>query len=101
MVELFILWNVAAARADGGQDNDFSSGAIGVWIVLQILIWPLSMFLLLWQRFGLRWYTSLIVASAFTLIGFLLWADSFYYVVGMVAAVVAACVVANEVVSNS
>ena len=101
MIELFILWNVAAARADSGEDNDFTSGAIGVWIVLQILIWPLSVFLLLWQRLGLRWYTSLITASAFTLIGYLLWADNFYLLVGMIAAVAAACVVANEVVSDS
>jgi hypothetical protein len=101
MIELLILWNVAAARADRGEDSDFTSGAIGVWIIVQILIWPLSMFLLLWQRFGMRWYTALISAVAFTGVGYLLWADSFYLVVGMIATVAAACVVANEVVSNS
>ena len=99
MIELLILWNVAAARADLGEDNDFSTGLIAVWIMLQILIWPLSILALL-IKLGVHWLPSLIAASAFTTIGYLLWGENFYYSLGMIGMVAAACVVAKHVVDN-
>jgi len=102
MVELFILWNVAAARADRAEDNDFeASGLLPVWAMLQLFIWPLSLFFLLWQKFGLRWYTSLITASAFTAVGYLIWKENFYFLIGFISVFAAVCIIAWEVLSDS
>jgi hypothetical protein len=102
MIELFILWNVAAARADANnEDTDFTTGAVVVWALLQILIWPVSMWLLLWKRFGVEWGWALGITSTFTSLGILIAQDSFYWVVGFLAAVVAFSLIAKEVVSDS
>jgi hypothetical protein len=102
MVELFILWNVAAARADRAEDDDFTaSGLLPVWAMLQLFIWPLSLFFLLWQKLGLRWYMSLITASAITAVGYLKWGENFYFLIGFISVFAAVCVIAYEVVSDS
>jgi len=102
MIELLILWNVAAARADhGSEDTDATTGVIVVWALLQILLWPISMWLLLWKRFGVEWGWALGITSTFTSLGVFIAQDSFYLVVGMLASVVAFSLIAKEVVSDS
>jgi hypothetical protein len=102
MIELFILWNVAAARADQrSEDTDFTTGVVVIWALLQILIWPVSMWLLLWKRLGLDWGWALGITTTFTSLGILIAQDSFYWVVGFLASVVAFSLIANEVVSDS
>ena len=104
MIELFILWNVAAARADmsSGEDDDFAaSGLIPVWALLQVLIWPISMWLLLWRRFGVEWGWALGITSTFTSLGIFIAQDSFYWVVGLIMSVGAFTLIAKEVLSNS
>jgi hypothetical protein len=101
MIELLILWNVAAARADQSEDTDATTGVIVVWAVLQILIWPVSMWLLLWKRLGVEWAWALGITSTFTSLGLLIAQDSFYWVVGFLASVVAFSLIAKEVVSDS
>jgi hypothetical protein len=102
MIELLILWNVAAARADYAEDNDFSAaGIVSVWALLQVLLWPISMWLLLWKRFGVEWGWALGITSTFTSLGVFIAQDNFYLVVGMLASVVAFSLIAKEVVSDS
>ena len=103
MIELLILWNVAAARADANnqEDTDFTTGAVVIWALLQIVIWPLSMWLLLWRRFNVRWTWALGITSTFTSLGILIAQDSFYWVVGLLMSVVAFSLIAKEVVSDS
>ena len=104
MIELFILWNVAAARADNssGEDTDLTpSGLLPVWAMLQILIWPLSMWLLLWKRFGVEWGWALGITSTFTSLGIFLAQDSFYWVVGLIMSFGAFTVITKEFLSNS
>jgi hypothetical protein len=102
MIELFILWNVAAARADNAsEDTDGTTGVIVVWALLQILLWPISMWLLLWKRFGVEWGWALGITSTFTSLGVFIAQDSFYLVVGMLASVAAFSLIAKEVVSDS
>jgi len=103
MIELFILWNVAAARADAGnqEDTDFTTGAVVIWALLQIVIWPVSMWLLLWKRVGVEWGWALGITSTFTSLGIFIAQDSFYWVVGFLASVVAFSLIAKEVVSDS
>jgi hypothetical protein len=101
MIELFILWNVAALRSDQQEDTDFSSGLIAVWIMLQIFIWPLSIFLVLWKRFGLKWFPSFIIAgSTLTWGWWLLGGENFFFGMGMLAMVAAASVVAHYVTNE-
>ena len=101
MIELLILWNVAAARADQSEDTDATTGVIVVWAMLQILIWPVSMWLLLWKRLGVEWAWALGITSTFTSLGILIAQDSFYWIVGFIASVVAFSLIAKEVVSDS
>jgi hypothetical protein len=104
MIELFILWNVAAARADAndGYNDDFTpSGLLPVWAMLQILIWPLSLWLLLWKRLGVEWGWALGITSTFTSLGIFIAQDSFYWVVGLIMSVVAFILITKEVLSNS
>jgi len=104
MIELLILWNVAAARADmsSGENDDFSAGSLlPVWAMLQILIWPISLWLLLWKRFGVEWGWALGITSTFTSLGVFIAQDSFYLVVGMLASVAAFSLIAKEVMSDS
>jgi hypothetical protein len=104
MIELFILWNVAAARADmsSGENDDFSaSGLLPVWAILQILIWPISMWLLLWRRLGIDWGWALGITSTFTSLGIFIAQDSFYWVVGLIMSVGAFTLIAKEVLSDS
>jgi hypothetical protein len=104
MIELFILWNVAAARTDmsSGENDDFSPGTlVSIWALLQILIWPLSMWLLLWRRFGVEWGWALGITSTFTSLGILIAQDSFYWVVGFIMSVGAFILIAKEVLSDS
>jgi hypothetical protein len=104
MIELFILWNVAAARADAraGYDDDLSPGSLlPVWALLQILIWPLSMWLLLWRRFGVEWGWALGITSTFTSLGIFLAQDSFYWGVGLLMSVGAFILITKEVLSDS
>jgi hypothetical protein len=97
MIELLILWNVAAARADQAENTDMTHGVIAAWVMLQILIWPISIFALL-RKLGVRWLPSLIAASAFTIIGYLLWGENFYFLLGGIAVFAAASLVAKSVV---
>jgi hypothetical protein len=98
MIELLILWNIAAARADQQEENtDFTYGVIAAWVMLQVLIWPISVFALL-MKLGMRWLPSLITASAFTIIGYLIGGESFYFVLGFIAVFAAASLVAKSVV---
>jgi hypothetical protein len=104
MIELFILWNVAAARVDNssGENSDFSAGSVlPVWAMLQILIWPISMWLLLWKRLGVEWGWALGITSTFTSLGILIAQDSFYWVVGLIMSVGAFTLIAKEVLSDS
>jgi hypothetical protein len=104
MIELFILWNVAAARADNssGEDTDFTAqGLLPVWAMLQILIWPISMWLLLWKRLGVEWGWALGITSTFTSLGIFLAQDSFYWVVGFIMSVGAFILITKEVLSDS
>lgn len=100
MIELLILWNVAALRSDGERDNDFSSGAIAVWIMLQILLWPFSLFAILWKRVGWSWWASLVATGTTVTWGYWLWGENFYFSMGMLGMVAAACVVAYAVVND-
>jgi hypothetical protein len=102
MIELFILWNVAAARADNGsEDTDATTGVIVVWAVLQILIWPISMFALLWKKVGMRWDRALIVSGIVMTWGLWLGGENFFFGMGMLAVVAAFSVIAYQVVSDS
>jgi hypothetical protein len=103
MIELFILWNVAAARVDAsdGEDNDFTTGLVVVWAMLQILIWPISMFALLWKRVGMRWYQALLASGVVMTWGLWLGGENFFFAVGMLAVVVACSLIAKEVLSDS
>jgi hypothetical protein len=101
MIELLILWNVAAARADQSEDTDETTGIIVIWALLQIVIWPVSMWLLLWRRLGVEWGWALGITSTFTSLGLLIAQDSFYWIVGFLASVVAFSLIAKEVVSDS
>ena len=101
MIELFILWNVAAARADQGEDTDFTTGLVVVWGVLQILIWPISMFALLWKKVGMRWDRALIVSGIVMTWGLWLGGENFFFGMGMLAVVAAFSVIAYVVVSDS
>jgi hypothetical protein len=96
MIELLILWNVAAARADASEDSDFSSGAIAVWIMLQILIWPISMFALLWKKVGMRWDRALIVSGIVMTWGLWLGGENFFFSMGMIFIVLAGILVGKE-----
>lgn len=98
MIELFILWNVAAARVDAnnGEDDDFTTGAVLVWAVLQILIWPLSMFALLWKRVGMRWYQALLASGVILTWGFWLGGENFFFGMGMIAVVAAFTMIAKQ-----
>ena len=100
MIELFILWNVAAARADNYSGED-DNNLLPVWALLQILIWPLSMWLLLWKRLGIDWGWALGITSTFTSLGILIAQDSFYWVVGLIMSVGAFTLIAKEVLSDS
>jgi hypothetical protein len=102
MIELLILWNVAAARADAShEDTDFTTGIVVVWAVLQIFIWPLSMFALLWKKARMRWDRALIVSGIVMTWGLWLGGEDFFFGMGMIAIVAAFSVIAKEVVSNS
>ena len=104
MIELFILWNVAAARADmsSGENDDFSAGSLlPVWAVLQVLIWPISLWLLLWRRFGVEWGWALGITSTLTSLGIFIAQDSFYWVVGLIMSVGAFILITKEVLSDS
>lgn len=87
-------------REEGRPDNDFSSGLIAVWIMLQILIWPISLFVILWQKLRWNWFVSLIAAAAFTTLGYLAWGDNFYFLLGALGIVAAASVVTYAIVWN-
>lgn len=100
MIELFILWNVAALRSEGKEDNDTTTGAIAVWIMLQILIWPISMFTVLWQKTKLRWDQALIVSLIVLTWGIWLGGENFFFTMGMLFMVAAAILVAKFVVDN-
>lgn len=103
MIELFILWNVAAARADAsdGYDDDFTPGGLlPVWALLQILIWPVSMFALLWKKVGMRWYQALLASGVILMWGFWLGGENFFFGMGMISVVAACSVIAKEVISN-
>lgn len=97
MLELLILWNVGALRQERQEDNDFSSGIIAVWIMLQLLTWPLSLIAIL-RKVGLPWLISILAASAFTFIGYLIGGESFYLGMGILSMIAAACLVAYAVV---
>jgi hypothetical protein len=101
MIELFILWTVAAARADQGEDTDFTTGTVVVWAVLQILIWPISMFALLWKKVGMRSDRALIVSGIVMTWGLWLGGENFFFGMGMLAVVAAFSVIAYVVVSDS
>jgi hypothetical protein len=101
MIELLILWNIGAARADQAEDTDFTTGLIVVWAVLQIVIWPVSLWLLLWKRFKVEWGWALGITSTFTSLGLLIGQDSFYWIVGFIMSAVAFSLIAKEVVSDS
>jgi hypothetical protein len=100
MIELFILWNVAAARVDSYSGDD-DNNLLPVWALLQILIWPLSMWLLLWKRLGIDWGWALGITSTFTSLGIFIAQDSFYWVVGLIMSVGAFTLIAKEVLSDS
>lgn len=101
MIELFILWNIAAARADQSEDTDMTTGVIVVWAFLQLFIWPVSMFLLLWKKVGLRWDRALIVSGIVMTWGLWLGGENFFFGMGMIAVVAAFSLIAKEVVSDS
>jgi hypothetical protein len=69
--------------------------------MLQILIWPISMWLLLWKRLGVEWGWALGIASTFTSLGIFIAQDSFYLVVGFLVSVAAFALIGKEVASNS
>jgi hypothetical protein len=100
MLELLILWNVSALREERREDTDFTIGIVGVWIMLQLLIWPLSAIALL-RKTGLSWLLSILAASAFAFIGYLIGGESFYLGVGILSMVGAACLVSYAVVSDA
>ena len=103
MLELFILWNVAAARVDAndGYDDDFTPGGLlPVWALMQILIWPLSMFALLWKKVGLRWHQALIASGVILTWGLWLGGENFFFAMGLIAVVAAFSLITKEVISN-
>jgi hypothetical protein len=101
MIELFILWNIAAARADQSEDTDMTTGVIVVWAFLQLFIWPVSMFLLLWKKVGLRWDRALIVSGIVMTWGLWLGGENFFFGMGIIAVIAAFSLIAKEVVSDS
>jgi hypothetical protein len=100
MIELLILWNVAAIRQEAQEDNDFTTGAVAVWIVLQFFIWPISLFVLLWKKAGLAWSWALVTSVVVTTLGLLLGGLDFYYIMG-IAGICAAASVVGYIVANS
>lgn len=100
MLELLILWNLAAFRQEHQEDNDFSSGAVAVWILLQLVVWPLSLFIICWQKFRWHWLVSANVAVWFTYLGYKFWGDNFYFLFGIIATLAAVLYVTWELVWN-
>jgi hypothetical protein len=101
MIELLILWNVAALRQEQTNDTDSTVGVVAIWILAQVLIWPVSLFVLIWKFFKLPWLKALVVAVVITTIGFLIGGSTFYFVVGGLFMVAAASAVAHIVLSDA
>jgi hypothetical protein len=104
MIELFILWNLSAARVDAsdGENDDLSVGSLlSVWALLQILLWPISMFGLLWKKVGMPWYRALIASAVIMTWGLWLGGENFFFGMGMLAVVAAFSLIAKKVLSNS
>lgn len=99
MIELLILWNVAALREDIRDEQDRGFALIAAWVVLQILLWPISLFVIMCRWFRWRIWVSLIAASAFTGLGYLAWGDNFYFLLGCFFVGAAAVAVAWGILS--
>lgn len=100
MIELLILWNVASLRTELSDEDDIQFGLIGFWVMLQVLIWPISLFVIMCRWFHWNIFVSLIAASAFTIAGYLLWAESFYFLTGFTFVGLAGAFVARAIMKS-
>lgn len=92
MLELLLFWKLNDIREElVDYDTEETIGAVAIFVMAQVITWPLLLGVAVGKKFG--WIHGTLLASAVTTLS-LVFNWGFYFILGFVAAVITAGVIA-------